>query len=339
MRPARSALALGAVLSLTVAGCSSSSDDSPSAGATGAAKGYPVTIENCGKKVTFDKAPTRAVTNALGNFEDMVALGLAPKLVGTFGMEGLSADGKRPVPERDAAAYASTTAISPKYVTLEPLVGVKPDFLFAGWNYGLTVGSTMTPDNLAKYGIKTLAVSESCAHVQSKQAVTIENTYTDLTNLGKIFGVQPKADAVIADMKKQIADVQKKVEGKPLKKVFLYDSGKDAPFTSPGLAMPDALIALAGGTNVVHSLKQTWGTVSWEQAVATDPDCIIISEYGSPSFDEKVSFLKSSPITKNLTAVKKGCYIRLDYGQITPSPNNAAAVQSIAKALHPDAFE
>lgn len=214
---------------------------------------------------------------------------------------------------------------------------MKPDFLFAGWNYGLKVSSTLTPDNLAKYGIKTLVLAESCAHVQAgKKSVTIDDTYSDLTNLGEIFGVQAKAAALIAGMKAQIAGVQTDLAGVSGKKVFLYDSGTDAPFTAPGLAIPNALISLAGGVNIFHDLKQTWTSVSWEQVVAADPDCIIINDYGTPTYAQKKAFLQTSPITKNLKAVKAGCFINLTYGQLTPRPLNGDAVVAIAKALYPD---
>lgn len=318
------------------AAVSSTALDSAAIGSTSAAA-YPVTITTCGQKVTFDRAPTRAVSNDINTFEDMVALGLEPSMVGTFGLSGYGPGGATDVPTQYAAPFKQVKQISPDYITLEPLVGLKPDFLFAGWNYGLKVGSTLTPDNLTKYGIKTLVLSESCAHVQaSKQAVSINDTYADLTDLGQIFGVQAKAAALINSMKAQIGGVQKDLAGATGKKVFLYDSGTDAPFTAPGLAEPDALIALAGGVNIFHNLKQTWTSVSWEQVIVADPDCIIINDYGTPAYTQKKTFLQTSPITKNLRAVKAGCFVQLTYGQLTPSPLNGDTVAAIAKALYPD---
>lgn len=343
-RAASSAVA-ASLLITALAGCggSSSAGTSASGGSTGSAASsgtaYPVTIDVCGEKVTFDKAPTRAVSNDINPFEDMVALGLESSMVGTFGLSGFGPDGESAVPTKYAAAYAKVKAVSPQYFEVEPLVGLKPDFLFAGWNYGLKVGTTKTPDQLATYGIKTYALRESCAHVQpSKQAVTIDDTYTDLSNLGKIFNVSAKADAVIAGMKARIAAVQAKVADQPKKTVFLYDGGTDSPFTAPGLAMPDALIQLAGGRNIFHDLKQTWTTVSWEQVVKADPDCIVVNDYGTPTYDQKVAFLKSNATTKSLRAVTSGCFIHSSYGELTPSPDNADAVETIAKGLYPSVF-
>jgi ABC-type Fe3+-hydroxamate transport system substrate-binding protein len=122
---------------------------------------------------------------------------------------------------------------------LEKLVGLHPDFLFAGWNYGLETGTNLTPDGLAKYGIKVLAPTESCAHVQpGKTSVSIGNTYQDLRNLGAIFGVRQRAQQVIAGMQAQVAAVRAKVAKLKPVTVFDYDSGDSAPFTAGGLAPP-----------------------------------------------------------------------------------------------------
>jgi iron complex transport system substrate-binding protein len=299
---------------------------------------YPVTVTSCGVPVTYDHAPTRAVSNDINTTEDMLALGLESHMVGDFGVTGDGPVGE-PVPRQYLAGFRRVRDVSSDYFTLEELVGLHPDFLFAGWNYGLQVGTRLTPANLAKFGIKTLALTESCAHVQSsKQSVSIDDTYQDLRNLGKIFGVQGRAKRLIASMQAQVKAVRAKVAGLTPVTVFDYDSGTSAPFTGPGLAMPNALIDLGGGTNIFAGLKQSWASVSWEQVVAADPQCIIINNYGTPTAAAKEKFLETSPITRNLTAVKNRCFLALSYDEVTPSPRNAEAVVAIARWLHPAAF-
>ena len=303
-----------------------------------AASNYPVTVTSCGVPVTYTKAPTRAVSNDINTTEDMLSLGLESHMVGDFGVEGDGPEGK-PVPTQYLAGFHKVRDVSGDYFTLEKLVGLHPDFLFAGWNYGLQVGTRLTPTGLAKFGIKTLALTESCAHVQaSKQTVSIDDTYQDITNLGKIFGVEKRANQLIAQMKAEVASVQTTVAGLAPVTVFDYDSGTSAPFTGPGLAMPNALIGLGGGTNIFASLKQSWTSVSWEQVVAADPQCIIINDYGTPTAAAKEKFLETSPITENLTAVKNRCFLALSYDEVTPGPRNSTAVVAIAHWLHPSAF-
>jgi iron complex transport system substrate-binding protein len=325
--------------SLILTGCSTSAARSTGTGPVDTvASGYPVTISNCGTPETFTKAPTRAVSNDINTTEDMLALGLGPHMVGDFGVTGDGPVGA-PVPSEYLAAFDKVRDVSSDYFTLEQLVALRPDFLFAGWNYGLQVGTNLTPQNLATYGIKTLALTESCAHVEaSDDSVSIDDTYQDLTDLGEIFGVESRATHLIDSMKSQIASVHNRIRGLQPVTVFDYDSGESAPFTGPGLAMPTAEIALAGGTNIFANLEQTWTTVSWEQVVAANPQCIIINDYGTPTAAQKEQFLKTDPITKNLEAVKNGCFLPLSYDEVTPSPRDAEAVVAIAHWLHPSVF-
>ncbi len=306
--------------------------------ATSPGHGYPVTIDNCGTDTTYDKAPTRAVSNDINSTEDMLALHLESHMVGTFGVTG---DGpvSQPVPAQYEAGFKKVRDVSSNYFTLEQLVGLHPDFLFAGWDYGLQTGTNLTPQYLAKFGIKTLALTESCARVQSgKTSVSISETYQDLRNLGAIFGVKARARRLIARMKAQIAAVRAKVSGLKPVTVFDYDSGQAAPFTGPGLAMINALIRLGGGTNIFASLKQSWTSVSWEQVVAAKPACIIINNYGTPTAAQKEKFLETFSASKDLPAVKNHCFLPLSYDEVTPSPRNAEAVLAIARWLHPSAY-
>ena len=331
------------VTAATLGACGSNSHTaappaSSTTATTAASAAYPTTVLNCGTSTIYTQTPTRAVSNDIQTTEDMLALHVESHMVGYFGASGDLPD-RQPFPAEFAAGFKQVPELSPDYFTLEQLVGAKPDFLFAGWNYGLQVGTNLTPANLAKYGIKTLALTESCAHVQaSKQTVSIDDTYQDLTNLGQIFDVPQKAEQVIDSMKAQVATAQAKVAGLTPVTVFDYDSGTSAPFTGPGLAMPNSLIGLGGGTNIFSSLKQSFTTVSWEQVVKDNPQCILINDYSTPTAAQKQQFLETSPITKELTAVKNHCFLALPYDEITPGPRNGEAVTAIAKWLHPSAY-
>jgi iron complex transport system substrate-binding protein len=320
-----------------LAACGSS--DAPAATSAPAYRaGYPVTVTSCGVPVTYDRAPARAVSNDINTTEDMLALGLEPHMAGTFGVTGDLPAGQ-PVPAPYLAGFRKVRQVSPNYFTREELVALRPDFLFAGWDYGLQQGTSLTPAGLAQFDIKTLVLTESCARVQQGiDSVSINDTYTDLRNLGEIFNVRAKARQVIATMQHQVAAARAKVAGLKPVTVFDYDSGQAAPFTGAGLSVPAALITLAGGTNIFAGLKQSFTSVSWEQVVSKDPQCIIINDYGTPTAAQKEKFLETSPITRNLTAVKHHCFLPLSYDEITPGPRNAVAVTAIARWLHPAAF-
>ena len=100
-----------------------------------------MTVTNCGTTTTYAQAPTRAVSNDIQTTEDMLALGLESHMVGDFGVTGDGPVGQ-PVPTEYLAGFHKVRDVSTDYFTLEKLVGLQPDFLFAGWNYGLQAAPT-----------------------------------------------------------------------------------------------------------------------------------------------------------------------------------------------------
>lgn len=74
------ALALAAV-TLTACGQAPAAQQAqPSAAAPQA--GFPVTIENCGRKLTFDRPPAKVVTGYHPSLETLLALGLGDRIAG-----------------------------------------------------------------------------------------------------------------------------------------------------------------------------------------------------------------------------------------------------------------
>lgn len=102
--------------------------------------------------------------------------------------------------------------------------------------------------------------------------------YEDFRQLGEIFRVEDKAEEVIADMQEKIGAVEEKVKDLEPVKVFVYDSGEDAPYTA-GASLPSDLIRLAGGENVFENDGDYWITVQWEAVVEKNPDWIVVMQY------------------------------------------------------------
>ena len=185
----------------------------------------------------------------------MLALGLGPHMVGDFGVNGDGPTG-RPVPQEYLAAFRHVRDVSPDYFTLEPLVGLRPDFLFAGWNYGLQTGSDLTPTGLAAYGIKTLALHRvlrprAKRHLLGHRRRHLPGPRQPGPDLRR--GAQgPQTDRL---HRRPVAAAGQNRRPRPCPRVRL-DSGQSAPVTAPGLAMPNALMSLGGGTNIFSGLSR-----------------------------------------------------------------------------------
>ena len=299
-----------------------------------AASGFPVTVQSCGKPLTFDKAPARAVSHDQNISEIMFALDLQPHMVGVTGITGwykMTAAFKQ--------AMGDIPELAPKYPTMENLLAVDPDFFFAGWYYGMKPGGDITPDTLAAQGVPTYVLTESCIHVNKDQPrASLATLFTDVENVGAIFGEEERADALVKGWQARVTAVYDKVAKLSPVPVFLYDSGEDKPFTAGKYAMPTAIIEAAGGKNVMDDIETSWGTVSWEAVLERDPAFVVLVDYDKGGWQKSWDFLQSNPATSSLNAVKNQRYLPLRYGEITPGPENIEAIEALARALHPQAF-
>ncbi len=285
-------------------------------------------VQSCDRTVIFDSPPERAISNDVNLTEMMLVLGLADRMVGYTGISGW-----KTLDEEMRTDVEELPELSAKYPTKEVLVGADADFFFAGWNYGMKVGGEVTPETLEPFGIQVYELTESCAHVMQKGKASIEDMYADLTNLGAIFDVQDRAAALVEGYRADLDAFTESLEtGDPLR-VFIYDSGEDAPFTAGLYAMPTALIEAAGGTNVMNGFEKSWGTVTWEEVVEQNPEVIVIVNYGEVTAAQKRNFMMSNPAFADMDAVKNDRFVTLEYVEATPGPRNIRAIKTLAEAF------
>ncbi len=295
------------------------------------ASGFPVTVRSCDRDVTFEAAPKHAVSQDINLTDMMLALELTGSMAGYSGISGwLKLD------EDLKSRLGDLPELTPQQPTKEALLSAEADFLFAGWNYGLKVGGELTPDTLSPLGIKVYELTESCIHIMKKDKSSMQDMYADILNLGRIFGIAEKAEALVADYKKQIAEATAALPADATPpKVFVYDSGEEKPFTAGRYAMPTALIEAAGGSNIMDDVETSWTEIGWEPVIERNPEVIVIVDYGEVSAGQKADFMRNNPAFKDIPAVRNNRFVVLPYAQATPGPRNVEAVRTLAAAFHP----
>ncbi|KIQ06050.1 iron ABC transporter substrate-binding protein [Pseudomonas fulva] len=295
------------------------------------ASDYPLTVRSCDRDVTFEQAPQRVVSHDINMTSMLITLGLRERMVGYTGISGWKTldpafkDSLGDVPE-----------LASRYPSVETLLEADADLFFAGWNYGMRVGGAVTPTTLQPFGIAVYELSESCSWVMKQQGASLDDLYRDLLNLGRIFSVQPRAEALVGQLRERIEAVRSSVrQDGTAPRVFLYDSGEDRPTTSGRMGMPQALIETAGGHNVMDDVTASWTQVNWESVVERDPEVIVIVDYGPRSWQQKRDFLLGNPALQAVTAIREQRFVVLSYLEVTPSVENATAIEKLAAALHP----
>jgi iron complex transport system substrate-binding protein len=287
------------------------------------------TVQSCNREVTFDTPPTAAISNDVNLTEMMLVLDLADRMVGYTGISGW-----KTLDETMTMGVEELPELSSKYPSKEVLIGADADFFFAGWNYGMKVGGEVTPETLAPFGIAVYELTESCIHIGEKPAASMDDMYNDLLNLGAIFNVSAKAESLVAGYKAELENFTSTLAPLDMApRVFVYDSGEDVPVTAGRYAMPNALIAAAGGINIMDDFEKSWATVGWEAVVERNPEVIVIVNYGEVTAEEKRAFMMSNPAFADIDAVKNDRFVTLEYVEATPGPRNIAAVKTLAAAF------
>lgn len=286
------------------------------------------TVQSCNRTVTFDSPPERAISNDVNLTEMMLVLGLADRMVGYTGISGW-----KTLDEQMRAGVEELPELSAKYPSKEVLVGADADFFFAGWNYGMKVGGEVTPETLEPFGIKVYELTESCTHIMKKEKASIEDMYTDLLNLGRIFEVEDRATKLVEGYRAELAEFTEGLEKGDHLRVFVYDSGEDTPFTAGRYAMPTALIEAAGGVNIMGDFEKSWATVTWEEVVERNPEVVVIVNYGEVTAEQKRDFMMSNHAFAVMDAVKNDRFVTLEYVEATPGPRNIQAIKTLAQAF------
>ncbi|WP_411090256.1 ABC transporter substrate-binding protein [Streptomyces sp. 049-1] len=342
-RPAATALA--AALCLLTAACGASSTaDTAGEGTTEAAAakgGYPVTLQNCGTRQTFEKAPERVVVMngaSVAEVSTLLALGLQDRIVANQQSYGGSE-----VKGRAAAVAALPTGDVERNdaydIPREAMLGLRPDMVLSTTAYGFDEKNGFaTRDQLRQVGAATYVSPQGCDQDTSK--MTIADSYRLLRDMGKVFGVTDRAEKLVAASEKNIAETSAKVAGEKKPKVMVLFSnmsmgGNDfSSVVAKGIY--NDILAEAGGSNAFESASSTsFADLSKEKVAATDVDALVVIGYNDPNpaaYAKKL--LKEFP---QWPAARNNTYVTLSDSMYL-GPSNDLAVRKIAGMLHPDAF-
>jgi iron complex transport system substrate-binding protein len=314
---------------LLTTGCGSSDEGGGDAKATAAAPtGFPVTVDNCGVKTTYDRPPSRVVTVHQHPAELVLALGLKDRLVGT----AFPDSAVLPELRKD---YEAIPELAKKEPSFEEILDAEPDLVYGGYGSAFAENEGRSRKAFADAGIDTYLNREYCG----KKQVTMKDTYDEIRTIGKIFGVPDRADQLVADLEGHVGKAAAEVEGEGEVSVFVYDSGDKSAFTAGGKSLGTELIRLAGGENVFADLDDVFGDVSWEQVVERRPEVIALYDYaGAGSVEEKKKFLLSRPALADVPAVRNKRFVVLPLTATLVGIRSAYAVEDLARGLHPESF-
>ena len=287
-----------------------------------------VVIENGDRTVTFTSMPTAGLCANLYSAENLVMLGLEDVIVG----KNVHTNPAEVPLEELAPAFENIPEIERSN---ENAVASGADLLIVQVS-AFKDTAWGTYEQLEGEGINCLTITGTIVSDE-----TVEDIYTDIENLGKIFKVEDKAAALIEEMKASIADTQSYVAGvadedKPT--VFVMDMFKEDQIYPPPAGLESNLIELAGGINVTRNMADSrWFYTSVETLVATNPE-IIINDYGSQSVEEKIAYITNNPACSEIPAVVNNNFLVIPLVAVMQDIRAPRACRTMAEYFYPELF-
>ena len=294
---------------------------------------YPLTIttydyEGNEIETTYEKAPEKVLAVYQGSIETMLALGLEDRLVATAGLDN-------EVPDEMKEAFSKTNYLDEFTPSLETVTMLEPDMI-------LSWGSLFSDKNL---GDVTNWIDKGCntyynTNTRAGGDRTLENEFTDILNLGKIFDVQDKAQAIVDEAKEVIdktLNATADVEEKPTVLV-VEPLGED--ITNYGSSSLGGDMVTQLGATLANPDASTVGK---EDIIAANPDVIFVVYMPYAGDDpetvkeSQLAVIQDDEALQSLDAVKNGRVYPIMLSEMYASATRSQdGIETFAKGLYPD---
>lgn len=294
---------------------------------------YPVTIstydyEGNALETTYEKAPEKVICVYQGTIETMIALGLEDHVIASYGLDNPV---KAEWEEGLSKMNYNEEVFAPDKETVTML---EPDLIFS-W------GSLFSEKNLGDMpewianGTNTYISSNTARNGGNR---TLENEYIDLINIGKIFGVEDKAQAIVDEMKNEIANVLTQTEGQESPTVAVIEFMRDSIWNYGASSLGGDMVTALGGTLVSPDGSE----LGKEDLVALDPDVIFVVYMAKTETveAEKMAMVMEDPAFADLSAVKNGRVHTIMLGDMYASTvRSIDGIRVFAAGMYPELYQ
>lgn len=295
---------------------------------------YPVTIKNYNRakeeiEITVNKAPEKVFAVYQDSIETLLALGLEDRIVACAGLD-------QDVKEEYAEAFTKVNYLTEFSPDKETVLMLEPDFIVSWYSYfgEKKLGDV---DFWHERNIGTYMMQNSGAAPERK----LEHEYEDILNLGKIFQVEERAQAIVAEMKAEVEKVAVKVaEMKKKPTVLLMEFEKDGIRVYGENTLGGDMVKHLGAELVTAPENH----MSSEDMIAINPDVIYTVYFGSSKSiadaEAAVSKLLNDPKFASLNAVKERRVHAISLGEMYCSGTRTLdGIIRLAKGIFPSLYE
>lgn len=289
---------------------------------------YPITVTSCGEDVVVEARPERVIPYTDAQTELFVALGLGDLVVGEiWDFEALVR------PENEEAVRAVEAVASDDWPSREQVAALESDFIFASAGFFDNVAPVA---DFQSTGAVTYLPADGCSEPVDD---VFSGQLADIENLGLIFGVQDRADELVAELRgglDELATALADVEPTPVLWLdYVFDDDRGVQLLSDEYYAET--VGLGGGELLLAGRNDT---PSQEQIVAAEPEIIFVTDiFGRSGYettteeraDQIFALITNAPATQTEQWAPMPITPRTAIGYVDQ-------VRAVAEVLHPDAL-
>lgn len=252
-------------------------------------------------------APPRLVAIVPSMADDLFAIGAGPQVVGVSRFVD------------DVAAAKNVPVVADfQSVDVERIVALHPDVVV-----GMPSQAAMVA-GLRRAGIRVVLIPDD----------SYEDIFTDLRTLGDLSGRRPQAEALIARLQHETAQLRARAERFAYRPSVFYVVGTGPIWTVGRGSYIATLLEFAGGRNAAAGLTTPWGQYSEEALLRAQPDAVIAGR------DTPISGVLAREPWRSLRAVREQHVFtpedaRIDDALNRPGPNYNEGLRWLIERLSP----
>jgi iron complex transport system substrate-binding protein len=204
---------------------------------------------------------------------------------------------------------------------------------------------SLKPDLVVTYGSQTeldVALHRAGIRTYSYRHGGVDGTLKTMRELGPLTGSEAGANAAAATVQARLDAVRRRVAGRDRPRTLLVFGREHGTlrsiYVAGGVGFMHDLLTIAGATNVFADFKRESAQPSKELLLVRKPD-VVLEVQGTQATADASDAIKSWAALGSVPAVRNrrvqaiaGAFL------VVPGPRLGEAAETIARAIHPDAF-
>lgn len=207
--------------------------------------------------------------------------------------------------------------------SLERIVELKPDLVLAT----TLLNRRETVDSLDRLGVPVFA---------ARDPQTVDDVLLEIAAVADALGAAEQGAALVAEVRARLDALDRALAGRAPRRALFIVWHDPLITVGKNTFIADAL-RRAGGVSVID-LEPDWPRISLEEVTRLDPEVLVFASSHSEAVRQTFESLAARPAWQGLTAVKLRQYAVISDAVNRPAPRLLAAIEDLARQLHPAAF-